>query len=201
MKPNYPHARTVDQVDDYHGTPVADPYCWLEDVDSPETLEWIKQQNELTQSILEKIPRRESIKKRLTELWDFTKAWAPYKKGKWYFQERNSGLQNQNVLYVMESLTSEPRMLLDPNTLSEDGTVALTSFAISNDGNWLAYATSASGSDWLTWRVRDVKTGVSSVRQPGCRMNPVFIIPDMTRRLVAASFRIPITTRRSTFTS
>lgn len=159
MKLTYPQTKTVEQTDDYHGTPVADPYRWLEDVDSPETLEWIKQQNELTFSILEKIPQRESIKKRLTELWDFSKAWAPYKKGKWYFQERNSGLQNQNVMYVMESLASEPRLLLDPNTLSEDGTVALTSFSISKDGNWLAYATSASGSDWLTWRVRSVETG------------------------------------------
>jgi len=159
MKPNYPHTRTVDQTDVHHGTTVADPYRWLEDVDSPETLEWIKQQNELTFSILEKIPQRETIKKRMTELWDFAKAWAPYKKGKWHFQERNSGLQNQNVLYVMESLTSEPRVLLDPNTLSEDGTVALTSFAFSKDGNWLAYATSASGSDWLMWRVRSVETG------------------------------------------
>ena len=159
MKPTYPHARTVDLIDDYHGTPVPDPYRWLEDVNSPETLEWIKHQNELTFSILEKIPQRESIKKRMTELWDFAKAWAPYKKGKWYFQERNSGLQNQNMLYVMESLTSEPRVLLDPNTLSEDGTVALTSFAFSKDGNWLAYATSASGSDWLAWRVRSVETG------------------------------------------
>ncbi len=159
MKPNYPHTQTVDQTDVYHGTTVADPYRWLEDVDSPETLEWIKQQNELTFSILEKIPRRETIKKRMTELWDFAKAWAPNKKGKWHFQERNSGLQNQNVLYVMESLTSEPRVLLDPNTLSEDGTVALTSFAFSKDGNWLAYATSASGSDWLMWRVRSVETG------------------------------------------
>jgi prolyl oligopeptidase len=159
MKLTYPHARTVDQTDNYHGTLVPDPYRWLEDVDSPETREWIRQQNELTQSILKQIPQRESIKQRITELWDYSKAQAPYKKGERYFQERNSGLQNQSVLYVMESLTSEPRVLLDPNTLSEDGTVALSSFAISKDGNWLAYATSASGSDWVTWRVRDVETG------------------------------------------
>ena len=157
--PTYPNARTVEQIDDYHGTPVPDPYRWLEDVDSPETLEWVKQQNELTFSVLEKIPTRQAIKKRLTELWDFSKAWAPYKKGKWYFQERNSGLQNQSVLYVMEALNTEPRILLDPNTLSEDGTVALTSFSISKDGAWLAYATSASGSDWLTWHIRNVETG------------------------------------------
>lgn len=159
MKINYPKSRTIEQTDDYHGTLVPDPYRWLEDVDSAETLEWIRQQNELTASILERIPARQTIKDRLTELWNFSKAWAPYKKGKWYFQQRNSGLQNQNVLYVFESLTSEPRILLDPNALSEDGTVALTSFAISEDGNWLAYATSASGSDWKTWHVRNTETG------------------------------------------
>jgi prolyl oligopeptidase len=159
MKIIYPAARTMEQIDDYHGTLVHDPYRWLEDVDSPETLDWISQQNELTFSILEKVPAREQIKRRLTELWDFSKAWAPHKKGKWYFQERNSGLQNQNVLYVMESLHAEPRVLLDPNLLSTDGTVALTSFAISKEGNWLAYATSASGSDWLTWHIRNVETG------------------------------------------
>ena len=159
MKLTYPNTHTVDQADDYHGTLVPDPYRWLEDVDSPETLEWIKQQNELTFSILEMIPARPKIKNRLTELWNFSKAWAPHKKGKRYFQSRNSGLQNQNVLYVSESLNSEPHLLLDPNTLSEDGTVALTNFAISNDGTWLAYATSASGSDWLTWRIRNVETG------------------------------------------
>ena len=159
MTISYPKARTVEQTDDYHGTPVPDPYRWLEDVDSPETLEWIKQQNELTISILEKIPQREAIKKRLTELWDFAKVWAPLKKGERYFQERNSGLQNQSVLYVMESLNSEPRVLLDPNTLSDDGTVALNGTSISKDGNWLAYATSASGSDWITWHIRNVETG------------------------------------------
>lgn len=159
MRPDYPHTRNVEQADNYHGTIVADPYRWLEDVDSPETLEWIRQQNELTFSILEKIPARQNIRKRLTEMWDYAKAWAPYKKGDWYFQQRNSGLQNQNVLYVMRALGDEPRLLLDPNLLSQDGTVALTSFSISKDGNWLAYATSASGSDWLTWHVRNVETG------------------------------------------
>lgn len=159
MKLVYPNTRTVEQRDNYHGMLVSDPYRWLEDVDSPETLEWIERQNELTFSILEKIPTRKRINKRLTELWNFPKAWAPHKKGNRYFQERNSGLQNQNTLFVMESLDAEPRVLLDPNKLSTDGTVALTSFAISEDGNWLAYATSASGSDWLTWHIRNVETG------------------------------------------
>ena len=159
MKFNYPQAKTVDQTDDYHGTLVPDPYRWMEDVDAPETLEWIRQQNELTQAYLTQVPTREKINKRLTELWDFAKAGAPNKRGGYYFQERNSGLQNQSVLFVKSSLTAEPRVLLDPNTLSEDGTVALTSYSISKDGRRLAYATSASGSDWLTWHIRDVETG------------------------------------------
>jgi prolyl oligopeptidase len=159
MNHNYPKTKTVPQSDDYHGISVADPYRWLEDVDSPETREWIQQQNELTFSYLRQIPARDHLNKRLTELWDFAKAWAPYQRGGRYFQERNSGLQNQNVLYVSESLGAEPRVLLDPNTLSEDGTVALTSFSLSKAGRWIAYATSASGSDWLTWRVRNVDTG------------------------------------------
>lgn len=159
MKLVYPKSRTIEQVDNLHGTLVPDPYRWLEDVDSEETLDWIRQQNELTFSFLEKIPARQNIKSRLAELWNFSKSWAPYKKGKWYFQEHNSGLQNQNVLYVMDALTSEPRVLLDPNTLSDDGTIALTSFSISKDGSWLAYATSTSGSDWLTWHIRNVATG------------------------------------------
>ena len=159
MKIKYPHARTVEQTDEYHGTIVADPYRWMEDVDAPETLEWIRQQNELTQSYLSQIPARDKINKRLTELWDFAKAGAPQKHGDFYFQERNSGLQNQSVLYVRSNLNADPRVLLDPNTLSEDGTVALSGHDFSSDGKWLAYATSASGSDWMTWHIRNVESG------------------------------------------
>jgi prolyl oligopeptidase len=112
MRPNYPFTRTLEQIDNYHGMLVPDPYRWLEDVDSPETQEWIRQQNDLTFSVLEKIPAREIIRKRMTELWNYARAWAPYKKGNWYFQQRNSGLQNQNVLYVMRSLAYDPRVLL-----------------------------------------------------------------------------------------
>ncbi len=158
-KRTYPHTATVNQVDDYHGTLVSDPYRWLEDVDSPETLAWIKAQNELTLLFLEQIPARAKIRQRLTELWDYPKVQAPLKRGGRYFQLRNRGLQNQDVLYVLEALDAEPRTLLDPNTLSTDGTVALTNWEVSKDGWRLAYATSASGSDWLTWRVRDVATG------------------------------------------
>lgn len=156
---NYPQTRAVEQVDDYHGTKVADPYRWLEEVDSPETKAWIEAQNKLTFDFLEKIPARERIRQRLTELWDYPKAWAPLKRGGRYFQLRNSGLQNQDVLYWMENLDDEPRLLLDPNALSEDGTVALTAWSVSPDGQWLAYAVSASGSDWMTWRVRNVANG------------------------------------------
>jgi prolyl oligopeptidase len=156
---SYPPTATVNQVDDYHGTLVADPYRWLEDTDSPETNAWVTAQNELTFSYLENIPERARIRARLTELWDYSKAWAPLQKGGQYFQLCNTGLQNQDVLFVLESLEASPRLLLDPNTLSEDGTVALTNWEVSEDGRWLAYATSASGSDWLTWRVREVATG------------------------------------------
>jgi prolyl oligopeptidase len=155
----YPQTKAVEQVDDYHGTPVADPYRWLEDPDSPETRAWIEAQNRLTFDFLGRIPERESLRQRLTELWDYARAWAPVKRGGRYFRQQNSGLQNQDVLYVLEDLDGEPRVLLDPNTLSQDGTVALTGWSVSPDGRWLAYATSGAGSDWLTWRVRDVESG------------------------------------------
>jgi len=155
----YPVTPTVDQVDIYHGTPVEDPYRWLEVVDSPQTLSWIASQNQLTFSILEDIPARVKIRQRLTELWDFPKASAPRKRGGFYFQLRNTGLQNQDVLYITESLGDEPRLLIDPNLLSTDGTVALTVWEASKDGHYLAYATSQSGSDWHTWHIRDVHTG------------------------------------------
>lgn len=157
-KLTYPVTRATDQVDDYHGTKVADPYRWLEDTDSAETQAWIEAQNKLTFAFLEQIPARERLRARLTELWDYTRAGAPLKRGQRYFEMRNSGLQNQDALYVRTALDSEPRLLLDPNTLSADGTVALASWEASKDGARLAYATSASGSDWQTWRVRDVDT-------------------------------------------
>lgn len=155
----YPTTRRSDQMDDYHGRSVADPYRWLEDTDSPETQAWIEAQNALTRSFLDEIPARSAIRKRLTELWDYPKFGVIYQRGNRYFQTRNSGLQNQDVLVVMETPDGDARTLLDPNTLSEDGTVALSSWAVSPDGQLLAYATSASGSDWLTWRVRVVESG------------------------------------------
>ncbi len=155
----YPPTRRLDHADDYHGQRVPDPYRWLEDVDAPETRAWVEAQNALTFAYLDGLPARAQLRQRLTELWDYPRAQAPVQRGGRYFQLRNSGLQNQDVLSVAERHDDAGRVLLDPNTLSTDGTVALTSWSVSDDGCWLAYATSRSGSDWLTWRVRDVASG------------------------------------------
>jgi prolyl oligopeptidase len=156
---NYPVAKKVDQADDYHGTKVADPYRWLEDANSAETKAWVDAENKVTQSWLAQIPQREAIRQRLTQLWNYERYSVPYKEGGRYFFSRNDGLQNQSPLYTMKSLSDTPRLLLDPNTLSSDGTVALAGTAVSPDGKLLAYSTAASGSDWNEIRVRDVDTG------------------------------------------
>ena len=155
----YPEARKSDQTDDYFGTVVADPYRWLEDPDSAESRAWIEAENALSFGFLEKIPARARIEERLTTLWNYERYGTPYLQGGRYFYGKNDGLQNQSVLYVAESLDAEPRVLLDPNTLSGDGTVALGGYAISDDGKYLAYSLSAAGSDWTEWHVRDVDSG------------------------------------------
>ncbi|HEV2672054.1 MAG TPA: prolyl oligopeptidase family serine peptidase [Gemmatimonadales bacterium] len=155
----YPTARKSDVVDDYHGTKVADPYRWLEDVDSPETRNWVEAENRVTFAYLDQIPERARIRARLTQLWDYPKYGAPFKKGGRYFFFKNAGLQNQAVLYKQNSLTAEPEVLLDPNSLSADGTVALSTLALAEDGRTMVYGTSGSGSDWQEFRVRDVATG------------------------------------------
>ena len=156
---SYPETRKVDQTDDYFGTKVADPYRWLENLDSEETKAWVEAQNKVTFSYLNEIPVREQIKQRLTKLWNYEKYGIPFKEGGRYFYSKNTGLQNQNVLYTSASLMAEPRVLLDPNTLSSDGTVALTGYTITDDGKLIAYGLAASGSDWQEWKVRDVETG------------------------------------------
>jgi len=159
IKPNnYPPARKSDVVDDYHGVKVADPYRWLEDLDSEETRNWVEAENKLTFAFLGSIPQRNAIKDRLTKLWNYEKYGIPFKEGNRYFYSRNSGLQNQAVLYTVTSLDAQPQMILDPNTLSPDGTVALAGLQVSPNGNLLAYSLSASGSDWQEWKVRDVAT-------------------------------------------
>lgn len=155
----YPASPRGDVVETLHGVPVPDPYRWLEDIDSEQTAAWIEAQNEVTFGYLAQIPAREQIARRVTELWNFEKFGVPFKRGGRYFFTRNDGLQNQDVLYWMASLDDEPRLLIDPNLLSEDGTVALTGHAVSEDGRLLAYGLSASGSDWQEWHVREVDTG------------------------------------------
>lgn len=156
----YPPTTKVDQVDDYHRTKVADPFRWLEDLDAPETKAWIEEQNRVTFGYLNSLPRREEINRRLTELWDYEKFGGAWRSGNRYFLLRNEGLQNHFVLYTMETLEDEPRVLLDPNTWSDDGTVALTNWSVSEDGNYVAYAKSSAGSDWQEWKVVNVETGL-----------------------------------------
>ena len=156
---HYPTARSAEVVDDYHGTKVSDPYRWLEEADAAETREWIVAQNALTDSWLAEVGNREAIRTRLAELTDHPRAGAPWHRGGRWFVLRNTGLQDQDVLWTMDAADAQGSVLLDPNTLSDDGTVALTGVAVSDDGTLLAYATSASGSDWMTWRVRDVERG------------------------------------------
>ncbi len=156
---NYPPTRKADQVDDYHGVKVADPYRWLEDLDSDETKAWVEAQNKLSFGYLAGIPARTALKDRITKLWNYEKYGVPFKEGNRYFYYRNSGLQNQSVLYTVTGLDAPPQMLLDPNTMSTDGTVAVSGIQVSGDGKLLAYSISASGSDWQEWKVRDVETG------------------------------------------
>ena len=155
----YPQARRSDQVDDYHGTKVADPYRWLEDTDSAETHAWVEAENKLTFGYLEQIPYRQAIRDRLTKLWNYERYTVPSQHGGRYFFQHNTGLQQQNVLLVAESIHGEPRVLLDPNLLSSDGTVALAGAEISDDGKLMAYGLATSGSDWNEWHVRDIDTG------------------------------------------
>ncbi len=152
----YPQARISDHTDILHGNTVADPYRWMEDIDSEETRAWIKAQNALTQSFLDKVPMREQIQQRMTELWDYEKFGVPEQHAGRVFYTYNTGLENQDVLYWMKDMAGDAQVLLDPNALSEDGTSALTGYAISNNGKYLAYAISDAGSDWQEWFVRRV---------------------------------------------
>lgn len=154
-----PPAERGDHVDTYHGTAVADPYRWLEDTTSETTQTWITAQNLRTRGFLDAIPERAAIEERLTELWNYEKFGMPERHGTRIFFKRNDGLQPQAPLYVQDGLTGEPRVLLDPNTLSKDGTVAVRNFWVSPDGDWLCYGLSAGGSDWMEWKIREVATG------------------------------------------
>ncbi|QEH36249.1 Prolyl endopeptidase precursor [Aquisphaera giovannonii] len=156
---HYPAAPKSETVEELHGVKVADPYRPLEDPDAPETRAWVEAENRITFSFLEGVPQRAGIRARLTELWNYEKYGAPEVRGGKYFYSFNTGLQNQSVLYAADSLDGAPRVLLDPNTLSADGTVALAGGSITDDGKLFAYGTAAAGSDWNEWKVRDVATG------------------------------------------
>ncbi|MCG8408832.1 MAG: prolyl oligopeptidase family serine peptidase [Phycisphaerales bacterium] len=155
----YPKTKKVEVVDTIHGVKISDPYRWLEDDNAEDTKSWVQAQNKVTFGYLEQIPAREKVKSRLTKLWNYEKYTTPFKEGGRYFFRKNDGLQNQHVLYTVDRLTDTPRVLLDPNKLSKDGTVSLGNYSISDDGKYLAYGLSDGGSDWRTFHVRNVKTG------------------------------------------
>ena len=155
----YPYTARVEQSDNYHGVEIEDPYRWLENPDSDSTKAWVKAQNEVTAAYLGKISVRDEIQQRLTQLWNYEKYSSPFKRGGRYFYFKNDGLQNQSVLYTLDSLEDEGTVLLDPNQLSEDGTIALSGLSISEDGNSMAYGLSTAGSDWVEYRVKNIATG------------------------------------------
>ncbi len=155
---HYPQPRKIDHTDTYFGVTVADPYRWMENDTSKEVADWVAEENKVTFGYLEKIPYRNAIKERLTAIWNYPRYSAPFKKGSNYFFFKNNGLQNQNILYVQQSLDAEPEVFLDPNKLSNDGTVALAGWSFSGDGKTFAYGISKSGSDWVELHAMDVAT-------------------------------------------
>lgn len=155
----YPATETTDVSDTYHGIKVADPYRWLEDTESKATAEWVAEQNKVTQAYLDALPQREPMRRRLEKLWNYERYGIPRRHGDRYFYSHNDGLQNQSVFYKADSLISDRQVLIDPNTLSDDGTVALAGTVITRDGSLVAYGLADGGSDWRTWKVRDVATG------------------------------------------
>ncbi len=157
---SYPPTEKALQTDNYHGTQVADPYRWLEDDvrESDEVEAWVEAQNELTFGYLKKLPHRQAIEDRLTELWNYEKIGSPFKRGDWYYYWKNNGLQNQSVLYRQRTLDGESELVIDPNTWSKDGTVALGSVSFSEDATHMAYSIQDGGSDWRSWRIMNVDT-------------------------------------------
>jgi prolyl oligopeptidase len=154
----YPKTKTVNQTDNYHGTNINDPYRWLENDTATDVIDWVKEENNVTQNYLGQIPYRTQIKNRLTEIWDFPKYSSPFKEGDWYYFFKNEGLQNQSILYRQKGLTGEPEVFLDPNKLSDDGTASLASFTFSKDHKYCAVGVAQSGSDWNEIFVMDVAT-------------------------------------------
>ena len=157
-KIDYPNTRKGNHIDEYHGVKVADPYRWLEDDRSEETAAWVLEQNAVTETHMKEIPFRNYLKERLTKIWNYPKIGAPFREGEYYFFFKNSGIQNQSVLYYQKGLKSEPEVLIDPNKLSDDGTTALSNFFVSHDGKYAAYSVSRAGSDWKEFFVMELAT-------------------------------------------
>jgi prolyl oligopeptidase len=155
----YPPAPISNQVDDYNGVKVADPYRPLENPDAPESRKWIEAEDKLTFDFLKTIPERDGIRKRLTEVWDYERFGVPFKEKDRYFFSKNTGLQNQNVIYTTGNFSESPQTLIDPNLLAKDGTVALGGLEVTDDARLAAYGLATAGSDWQQWKVRDVETG------------------------------------------
>ncbi len=156
---SYPPTRKGDVVDDYGGTKVPDPYRWMEDLDAKEVAAWVSAQNRLTFGYLDELPIRDQFKQRITELWNFPKVTVPVEEGGRYFYQRNTGLQRQAPLFVRDGLTSEPRLVIDPNVLSPDGSTSLAEWRPSPDGRLVVYGLSEGGADWQTLHLRDVDSG------------------------------------------
>ncbi|MBE2222125.1 MAG: S9 family peptidase [Anaerolineae bacterium] len=175
----YPPAHADDIIDDYHGTLVPDPYRWLEDSESEETIAWTKAQNQFAEAFLQELPARATIYERLTNLWNYPKFSAPRKRNGRYFFRKNDGLQNQSVLYVQDTLEHDPALVLDPNTLSADGTIALLQESYSKNGRYLAYSLAESGSDWQTIHIKDLETGADLADIiHWCKFSSVAWLPD-----------------------
>lgn len=156
----YPATKRTDQTDTYHGVKVADPYRWLEDDvrQSKEVAGWVEAENKVTFKFLEEVPQRDAIRKLITRLYNFPRLSTPWKVANRYFFSKNNGLQNQSVFYTMTSLDQKPEVLLDPNSWSKNGTVALSEVSVSNDAKRLAYQVNEAGSDWAVWRFIDIET-------------------------------------------
>jgi len=158
-KLTYPTPRKGDTVDTYHGTKVADPYRWMEDLNAPEVKQWIEAENAVTFKYLDGLPVRDALKKRITDLWNYPKVSVPMYEGRHFFYTRNKGLERQAVVFTREALTGPETVVIDPNALSPDGSVQLSSWVPSPDAQHIAYGQSEGGSDWSTVYVRDLATG------------------------------------------
>jgi prolyl oligopeptidase len=159
QRPSYPEARQVEQVDDFWGVKVADPYRWMEDLNAPDVADWVRRENAVTEQYFAQLPMRATFKSRITELWNYPKVSLPFRAAGRYFYARNSGLQRQSVFYTRSSLGAPARAVIDPNTLSPDGSIALSGFSPSPDGRLLAYGISEGGADWRTLLVRELQSG------------------------------------------